>query len=672
MGIGPIVRAIAGENKPGAPKALELKSGQVVRGTVLSVSEDGQEAVLNVQGVKLHASLETPLQPGQTTLLQVQPQTEDAVIRMKPIQGAVNGELTGAGLSKALEALGMDNTPANRELLQMMQSAGIPLTKENLAQLSALNSQKPASVNLSEWIQSVGIALSRSLPLTAETVSGLHQAVFGPQLHVLLSSLEEQITTLLQQMNTQGGEGQKGSLPGTSLAQGNPANPGVPSLIQGDVSAVQASAGRAGDGQALGNAVSQAATQGMPAAAASGSGLSQLQEDAASHAASRQAAGTSPAEVLLPENGRQMAMTAKGDGRELLQKLQQVLTELKGAAHTESAAPPAAAARQAAAEVPVPATGMASAAGTAQSGEAPAAASPAAHAPTQTESWVGRVLKLLGAEHEQQVLRAAAADGKAAGMATAQQAAGQAAPEGATLPPQAQQQAVATAQAQPAVANAAAAQQEAAAAPLPAQAQPVAVAALAFTDAGGDEAASVRDTLKGLLLQVAAVENLPEPLREAARQIVQQLTGQQLLLTTDRTTPFAQVTMFLPFTGPDGEETASVQIEARRGRKGELDAANCRLWFDLQMKSLGQLMVDVQVADRKVILRILTEVEAVGAYLETKNEEVEQALNAAGYQLRSLKTEPLITSIEEEGPVLELGRSMTYAPTPYKGVDYRI
>ncbi len=130
--------------------------------------------------------------------------------------------------------------------------------------------------------------------------------------------------------------------------------------------------------------------------------------------------------------------------------------------------------------------------------------------------------------------------------------------------------------------------------------------------------------------------------------------------------------MFLPFTGPNGEETASVQIEARRGRKGELDAENCRLWFDLQMKALGQLMVDVQVADRKVILRILTEDEAVGAYLETKNEDIEQALNGAGYQLLSLKTEPLITSMEAEGSTLELGRSMTYAPTPYKGVDYRI
>lgn len=667
MSIGPIIRAMAGENKPGAPKTLELKAGQVVRGTVLSVSEDGQEAVLNVQGVKLHAALETPLQPGQTTLLQVQPQAEDGMIRLKPIQGAMNGELTGAGLSKALEALGLDNTPANRELLQMMQSAGIPLTKENLAQLSALNAQKPASVNLSEWIQSAGIALSRSLPLTAETVSGLHQAVFGPQLHVLLSSLEEQITALLSQMNAQGGEGQKGAMSGTGSAPGAAVNPAGSPLVQGESVPANANAGRAVDGQAAGNTGSQTAP-GMTAAA-SGSGLSQMQEEAAPPAAPGQAAATPAEGVALPEGGRQIAAAAKGDGRELLQKLQQVLTELKGAALTEGgAAATAAAGKQAAAEGPVTA-GMASAV---TDGEAPPAASPGARPQPQTESWVGRVLKLLGAEHEQQVLRAAAADGKAAGAPQAQQATGQAAP-GASLLPQAQQQATTTAAAaQPAVAGAAAQQaQAAAAAPLPAQVQPAAAAALAFTDVGGDEAA-VRDTLKGLLLQAAAADQLPEPLREAARQIVQQLTGQQLLLTTDRTTPFAQVTMFLPFTGPNGEETASVQIEARRGRKGELDAANCRLWFDLQMKALGQLMVDVQVADRKVILRILTEDEAVGAYLETKNEDIEQALNGAGYQLLSLKTEPLITSMEAEGSTLELGRSMTYAPTPYKGVDYRI
>ena len=66
---------------------------------------------------------------------------------------------------------------------------------------------------------------------------------------------------------------------------------------------------------------------------------------------------------------------------------------------------------------------------------------------------------------------------------------------------------------------------------------------------------STTDSLKGLLLQLADANELPAPLKEVIKQVVQQLTGQQLLLNTDRTTPFAQVTMFLPFFGPDGKQT---------------------------------------------------------------------------------------------------------------------
>ncbi|MFD1906069.1 hypothetical protein ACFSQ7_21565 [Paenibacillus rhizoplanae] len=112
---------------------------------------------------------------------------------------------------------------------------------------------------------------------------------------------------------------------------------------------------------------------------------------------------------------------------------------------------------------------------------------------------MGRILKLLGAEHEQQILRGG-------GAHTAQAASG-----------------------------------------------------------GTEDAAG---TLKGVLLQVLGSSEAPPAVKEAAGQLVQQLTGQQLLLNTDRTAPFAQVTMFLPLHGPDGRETASVQIQSRRGRKG--------------------------------------------------------------------------------------------------------
>ncbi|MGG3455658.1 flagellar hook-length control protein FliK, partial [Paenibacillus rhizolycopersici] len=183
---------------------------------------------------------------------------------------------------------------------------------------------------------------------------------------------------------------------------------------------------------------------------------------------------------------------------------------------------------------------------------------------------------------------------------------------------------------------------------------------------------AAHETLKGLLLQVMASDDLPAPLQEAARQLVQQLTGQQLLLNTDRTAPFAQVTMFLPFVGPDGRQTAAVHIESRRGRKGELDPNNCRLWFDLQMKALGQIMVDVQVADKKVLLKIYSEKEATGAFLESRQAEVSLALEGAGYRLLSLKAEPLIQPTSAEGAEADFSLPMSYAPSVYKGVDYRV
>src|SRR5690606_20822770 len=92
----------------------------------------------------------------------------------------------------------------------------------------------------------------------------------------------------------------------------------------------------------------------------------------------------------------------------------------------------------------------------------------------------------------------------------------------------------------------------------PGKAQPLgaeAAATAAAARSGGNVTAAstaAHETLKGLLLQVMASDELPAPLQEAARQLVQQLTGQQLLLNTDRTAPFAHVTMFLPLIGPDG------------------------------------------------------------------------------------------------------------------------
>jgi hypothetical protein len=299
---------------------------------------------------------------------------------------------------------------------------------------------------------------------------------------------------------------------------------------------------------------------------------------------------------------------AAPSGAALLTKLQGVLTELRGSMPQLATLPPA----DAAGVNPAPAAA-------APRGEAPAATAspmqPDTAPPADAESWVGRVLKLLGAEHEQQAVRG----GVVAAAETARAAAGTAALGGGV---------------------------------------------------GGELAT---DTLKGVLLQIMGSNEVPPAVKEAASGLVQQLTGQQLLLNTDRTAPFAQVTLFLPLQGPDGQETASVHIQSRRGRKGELDAANCRLWFDLDMKQIGQTLVDVQVVDRIVSLKLHNDLPWVLELLEQRREDIKTAVESIGYQLSGLRTEPL----PELKLSTELANSHTrklvdYVPDAYKGVDYRI
>ncbi|MGZ7440589.1 flagellar hook-length control protein FliK [Paenibacillus sp. TH7-28] len=694
MNIGPLLRGMLGNAQAGEPKTLELKTGQVVRGTVLSVSENGQEAVIQVQGVKLHAALETPMRPGETTLLQVQPESQNGLAVLRPMSSLPGAELSAASLAKALQSLGLEDTATNRELLQLMQKSGVPLTKENVSQILQVSGQKPGGVPLSEWIQAASIAFSRGLPLTGETVAGLHQAVFGPPLHTLLSALDEQIANFLGQSagNSDGtatpGSGTSGSSAGGAAVQGQQAQAGP------SAAALTNTASSGSEVAAAGTTAGGAGAAGASAQPNQAAGLVQLALREAS-------AGALEGQTPQPGNpgGSGSAILSGGA---LVAKLQAVLAELDGAMLQEGMAE-AAPGRGTGAGGAAPSAGTlggsAAAAGGAAAapqaqGEGAAGPSPAGTRPTlAAEPWVGRVLKLLGAEHEQQV-RAAAPSAAAAQAQEAPPAAGASAKPagGAELPggqapgngPAAAPGGATGSTAPPVESRAAQADARAAGgtAPAPANAEEAAAtrsSALAGGSTVGATAAgaaasggAVQDTLKGLLLQMAAADDLPAPLQEAARQLVQQLTGQQLLLNTDRTAPFAQVTMFLPFFGPDGKQTASVHIESRRGRKGELDPANCRLWFDLQMKTLGQIMVDVQVADKKVLLKLFSEQEATGAFLESRQEEISEALLSVGYRLLSMKSEPLIPAESKEGGATDFSLPLTYAPSPYKGVDYRV
>lgn len=660
MNISSMIRGLLGDSKPGNAKPLELKEGQVVRGSVVSVSEDGGDAVLQIQGVQVRAKLETPLRPGETTLLQVQPPGENGVTVMKPLAGTLS-ELPQASLNNLLQEVGLPDTKGNRELLLAMQRSGLPLTKDNVAMVQSMMTVKPAQVPVEEWVQATGIAFQRGLPITAETVKGLHQTVFGPPLHQLLNGLTEQLETFLTQnagktmvmgeqaaspklpasgglpitaaggqqtddsgMSTAGGRQAGTSGQTAPLPQGattTPAGAGtVPLSNKGTAEAAADLRGPLQTNQDLGNAE----TAIKSGAGQAETGRPSIPGAAADVAAGRVIAGQQEGSATGRPDGRaEMPAAASASpaaaqtgaaaptAAQLAPKLLALLDALRSASTAAPAQPGAAAqaapapaggqAVAAAGGVPQPVPAGADAQPAGGNAAAPAGAA-AQHAPVTHEGdpWVGRVLKLLGAEHEQQAVHGAAAHQRVV------------------------------------------------------------------------EAASpgTADSLKGLLLQLAGSDSAPAALKEAAGQAVQYLTGQQLLLTTDRGSTFAQMHWFIPITGPNGEETASVQIQSRRGQRGELDASNCRLWFDLDMKSLGPTLVDVHVVNNIVSLRVLNDREGMGPLLDSGREVIQEALDKLGYQLLTFKTEPWPVG-QEPGAARKINAS-DYSPDRYKGVDMRV
>lgn len=682
LNIGSVIRGLLGDSKPGNAKPLELKEGQVVRGSVVSVSDDGADAVLQIQGVQVRAKLETPLRPGETTLLQVQPPGENGVTVMKPLTGTL-AELPQASLNNLLQEVGLPDTKGNRELLLSMQRSGLPLTKDNVAMVQNMMTAKPVQVPVEEWVQATGIAFQRGLPITAETVKGLHQAVFGPPLHQLLKGLAEQLESMLTQtagkpadsgeqaatmrpsvmgglavplsgeqtgetLGTSGGARVTG---GTSGLTGQLV-PGAPTGAAPVVVGSEEAAGNAvkGNGQTSTGSVNAEAT-GMKSGA---SNIETAGKVGAGIPAGTGIPGESPrtadAGVVGSRPGTPGAAVDTGAGRVITgQPEGNAAGRVDGRGETPAAA------------------GLSAAAGQA----APAAPSAAELAP--------KLLALLDALRSAST--AAPAQPGAATQAAPASQGGQAAAAAGGVP----QPLPAGADALPA-GGSAAAPAGAAAAPVTHEGDPwvgrvlkllgaeheqQAVHGAAAQARVGDVASpGTADSLKGLLLQLASSDGAPAALKDAAGQAVQFLTGQQLLLTTDRSAAFAQMHWFIPITGPDGEETASVQIQSRRGQRGELDASNCRLWFDLDMKSLGPTLVDVHVVNNIVSLRVLNDREGMGLLLESGREEIHRALDKLGYQLLTFKAEPWPVG-QEPGAERKMTAS-DYSPERYKGVDMRV
>lgn len=618
MDVAGIMRAFLGEAAPKEGKALELKPGQVVRALVVQLLGE-REALLQVNGVPVRASLEMPVAPGQVSLFQVQPDHGSGPIVLKPLAASTAG-IPAESLTELLRQFGVKDTPANRAVVRVLHEEGIPLAKRTVADVSQAVSTASAASTVSaapmeaangsaeEWIRAAAVAIKRGLPVSADSVRALHTTMLGPSPSELLAALERGARETL-------------------------AAPQVGASVQQAAERLL---------QVLQRADALLGETLRPAEAAFLSG-----------GARTAAPGGSAAPMHVQVQGTGAAPTWQGARPDGLAPVSAPsVSPLQGA--QASAPPPASQAQPGAVAGSSPPQNLASVGGAApapaSAAQSDAPAASAAEAPERPP--LLSFLKLLGIDVERQWARLAS---------------GRESVPASELQPADPIQVKGSAESEQRLPR-----EEAGRPPLP---LPVSVSAAVQEDLSVSKANHPAETLKSALAQLAALEDTPPALKESAQTALQSITGQQLLLTPDRTAPLTHVTLFVPLPGKNAADDgkAAVHIHTRRGGKGELDANNCRLWFQLSLASLGETWVDVSITNRIVGLRIWNDHPASEPFFMKHKPAIEAAMQTMGYQLSTFRHTP--HPPEQAGDQgMSAGGTVTaaYAPKTYKGVDYRI
>ncbi|MFC5649029.1 flagellar hook-length control protein FliK [Paenibacillus solisilvae] len=616
MNIGQLVRGLLGEVQAGDSKALELKVGQVVRGVIMQMM-DNNEAMVQINGTLVQAKLETALQPGQSTLLQVQPQSASGTLVLKMVDQHA-ASFTEESVKEWVKTLALPDQKWAAELVRDLRRDGAVLTREIAKQFQQAAAAMPKGGDTQQWMQAAALAFKRGLPMTGATVGALQQSLSGAPAHALLEALERGLAAW------------SGAAVSAEAAGG--AKP--------QTSAAQAAAAKL---QAL-------LAQGAALAAKPSGAMAEL-GGAKPPALGLQAA---PGEAEIPLlNGRAPVSenTVVVSTSSVRQTGQQSINPVSVLASITSN-------QQQAEQAAEPSQTSTTNAYTLESS-------------SSSSGWVGKLMKWLGIDHEHLLALSTVADGIQNSSRSSEQT-----EDGLQTGQQANlnTKASATEQAATVPHN----DRNSSFVPMERAVQLLQAGMTLPTLAQDDSVKAAADTFKSALLTLAAGDDVPQSLRDTAQQLVQHVTGQQLLLTPERTgSPFTHVTMFIPMQGPDGSQTASVHIQTGRGRKGELDADNCRLLFDLKMKTLGDTIVDVQVVDKIVSLNLWNDHPVITDLLESSRGEMAQALQGAGFKLLTLRSKPMPnrtvhsdSDADAKGSV-PAASAPEWSSKPYRGVDIR-
>lgn len=609
-----------------AVKPIELVPGQVFKGTVIK-HYPNQMSLVQIGPIQVQAKMEANLEPGQKAWLQVQPSSDVVTLKVldTPLEGNAKG---GASLEGLMRSLGLPESKESRAIVQALLNANQPVSKETVQAFMGV-AQKLGMDNAT--IQAFMTALKRNLPLTAETVAGLKAFFSDRPVSQVIQNFMQQAARFLE------ANGESARTTGSAIP-GNPAptapggqTPGqaMPTLI-GDarqlvgqlrdkLAALPVLLGVEGMEADEQTATSQSSGNRQGAAGQNTQAMVQQPATTASAASGPQAAATAqvssssqPSSQITPN---QMLAGDQRNGS----VAREVLTDAR-----QASTPPQS---QQMAASPLDRKGI---------------------APTMTTTApsLGNVIPQPG-------------------QGTPVTADLKTAPQQVVLETGNQPQ-EALAQSQPSTSRNH---------PILQLFQQLGIShereLIGQMISGSSLEAGAHkqmESVKAMILQLTQnhAQAIPTALREAADQLLQQVTGQQLMLTQPANHSLSQIVMQIPLRTEQGDETAYVQIESKKKGAGQLDAENCRLFFHLDLQALGTTMIDVNIVNKIISLQIFNDTPGIEALAHAMKGGFTDQLHEVGYQLSSMR----VQAIPKQHQKASAAKSALMSD--YKGVDLRV
>lgn len=150
--------------------------------------------------------------------------------------------------------------------------------------------------------------------------------------------------------------------------------------------------------------------------------------------------------------------------------------------------------------------------------------------------------------------------------------------------------------------------------------------------------------------------------------VLNRLTGMQLI-SQDLSGPMQQIVMQLPLALGEKKSDVTIQWSGRKTSKGQIDPDYCRIFFYLDLQSLNQTVVDMQIQNRVIHLSVVNDSTKIEPIIKALTPTLKEKLENIGYTLSYIGVNPSLKKRElEQQQIYPANLSMDL----YQRVDKKI